>query len=729
MIQKTCTSLRGLAKVTDTARRDSKCVHGILQEGRNCRRKRRSGKVAFLIDGDAYFRALHAAIGNARKRVYIAGWDIDSRISLLRDNAASMKSSRLSSFLEAVVARNHDLHVYLLAWDFAAIFALERELLPVFKFGPGSSDRIHFHMDDQHPLGASHHQKIVVVDDAVGFVGGLDLTRDRWDTPEHRAQDPRRVNPDGRPYTPFHDVQMMVDGDAASSLGDLFRRRWKQASGEVLQPPGPADTDPWPSGLAPDVTDVDIAISRTEPAFNGRGGVREIEALYRDAIAAARDSIYIESQYFTSREVAVAVSESLKQEAGPEIVIVLPYESSGWLEHGTMDTGRAFILKRLHDWDATGRLRVYYPRVPGVRGIDMTLHSKVLIVDDELVRIGSSNVSNRSMGLDTECDLAMEALGDDRIRKAIRGLRNRLLAEHLGTTPEAVQRRHEQHKSLIRAIEHLRGDDRTLETLKVEMPQWLEAVSLDTNPADPERTVDPTELINQFVPDELKKWGVIDYLKPVVVLGLVAALAVAWRWSPLGSRLDESAVIAVVNAVSASPVAIVPVVLLYVIGGLVMVPVTLLITAVAIVFDPLLSIVYATSGCLAAATVNYALGWKLGREMVRRLARGRLNRISKRLARRGLTTVLVLRVVPVAPYSIVNLALGASHVSFRDYFLGTLLGMFPGIVIISVFGESVRQVLRHPDLKSIAFLVGVLVATVVLGVLIKRYLVGDREDV
>ncbi len=705
----------------DPVDKDNEPPKGVLIEGRNCWRKRRSDGVAFLIDGGAYFRAVHSAISNARKRVYILGWDIDSRVALLRDSDTSVESSRLSLFLETVVAGNPELRVYVLAWDFAAIFALERELLPVFKFGWGTSDRIHLHMDDQHPLGSSHHQKIVVVDDTVAFVGGLDLTRGRWDTPEHRAEDLRRVDPDGRPYAPFHDVQMAVQGAAAMSLGDLFRRRWEQATGEALQPPDARETDPWPAHLKPDVIDVDIAISRTQPVFDGRREVREIEVLYRDAISAAKRLIYIENQYFTSHAVAVALSESLKQQTGPEIVIVLPYASSGWLEHSTMDTGRAFILKRLSDWDVSGRLRVYYPRLPVVGSEDITLHSKIMIIDDDLIRIGSSNLSNRSMGLDTECDVAMEASGSPRIREAIRSLRNRLLAEHLGVKPGEVQEQYEKNKALIGAIEHLRGRERTLETLKVEIPQWLETVALNSNPADPEQPVDPTEFINQFIPDEVKKWGLIDYLKPLLAVVFVVSLALGWHWGPLSSWLDTTAVIRWFKDVSASPMAVFPIVLVYVLGSLVMMPVILLIATVAIVFDPMLSIVYTMCGCLAAATVNYVLGRKLGKEMVRRLARGRLNQISKRFARRGFAAVLLLRLVPVAPYSVLNLALGASHISFRDYLIGTLLGMLPGIVTISVFGESVRQVLRHPDLQSIAFLVGVLVAVVVVETLIKRY--------
>ena len=111
-------------------------------------------------------------------------------------------------------------------------------------------ERITFKLDGAHPPGAAHHHKIVVIDDAVAFCGGIDMTGDRWDTSEHRDDDPRRRRPfTRRAYGPWHDATTAVSGAAAKALGDHARERWKQASGEVLAPP-PAGSDPWPDGSA-----------------------------------------------------------------------------------------------------------------------------------------------------------------------------------------------------------------------------------------------------------------------------------------------------------------------------------------------------------------------------------------------------------------------------------------------------------------------------------------------
>ena len=151
------------------------------------------------------------------------------------------------------------------------LYIREREWLPIINLDWKTHRRIHFQLDDQHPFGASQHQKIVVIDDAVAFCGGIDLTSNRWDTPNHRLNDSRRKNPDGKLYPPFHDIQMIVAGEAAAALGALFRDRWKWATGKELQP---VDTrnNAWPPDLKPWMTDSRIGIVRTLPAFKGRTG-------------------------------------------------------------------------------------------------------------------------------------------------------------------------------------------------------------------------------------------------------------------------------------------------------------------------------------------------------------------------------------------------------------------------------------------------------------------------
>ncbi|HEV7390810.1 MAG TPA: phospholipase D-like domain-containing protein, partial [Burkholderiales bacterium] len=439
---------------------------GVLVPGRNCWRIERAKRLVFLIDGAAYFSALRSAISQAKRTVFIVGWDIDSRIRLVPQGANDGFPEELGEFLNEVVKRQPHLHMYVLSWDFAMVFAMDREWMPLYKLDWRTHRRLSFRLDDQHPMGASHHQKIVVIDDAVAFLGGLDLTHCRWDTPEHECDEPHRCDPDGKVYRPYHDVQALVDGAPARALGELCRDRWQRATG---QRPHAIDespqNDPWPHGLDADVRDIDVAIARTDPGYVTGERVEEIRHLYVDAISAAERSMYLENQYFSSSVVGAALATRLRNPDAPDIVVVSRRTEEGWLEERTMGVLRARLHRQLQEADAGGHYRLYYPHVPGLEMPNLlNVHSKVLIVDDELASVGSANFSNRSMGFDTECNIAIEARGDERISEAIAALRNRLLAEHLGVEQENVASEIErQGKSLIKCIEALKGSERTLE--------------------------------------------------------------------------------------------------------------------------------------------------------------------------------------------------------------------------------------------------------------------------
>ena len=699
----------------------------LLVEGRNCWRLRRADRLSLIVDAAGYFEAFVAAVEKASRSIYIAGWDIDSRVALRRNNSSERQRYRLGPFLNRIVARNESLHAHVLIWDFSMVFAMERELFPVFKMGWSTHKRLHFHADDSHPLGASHHQKIVVIDDSVAFVGGIDLTKRRWDTSRHGAEDPLRIDPDGHPYPPFHDVQLAVSGEVAASLGELFRTRWEHATGEKLHAPSDAESDPWPSGLHVDMSDVPVAISRTEPKNSDLPEVKEIETLYLDAIASAQRYIYIENQYLTSLKICAALGERLKEEKGPEIVLILPYSSPGWLEEHLMDSSRALLLKTFHENDRFGRLAIYYVTSSGAETQHVTVHAKVMIVDDKLLRVGSSNLSNRSMGLDTECDLAVEAAGDNKIRAAIARMRDRLLGDHLGVSPDTLAKRISRKESLVEAIEGLRGLNRTVRPLMAQVSSWIEKIPPEFNLADPERPVEPDRLIDQMLPDNVKFLSRSDWIKVGIVATIIACLFVAWRWSPLADWARPEVVSSWFTSVRNSPFAPAIVIAVFMLGGLVMVPVTVLIAATAILFSPVLSMMYSLSGSLASALLLYILGSQLGRDSVRRLAGERLNNVSRKLARRGILTVAMVRLVPVAPYSVVNLVMGASHIKLRDFLLGTLFGLIPGIVAMSFFGMSLIRVILEPGAWNMMILTIVIVVSIVVILGIKRLLTKRAE--
>jgi phosphatidylserine/phosphatidylglycerophosphate/cardiolipin synthase-like enzyme/uncharacterized membrane protein YdjX (TVP38/TMEM64 family) len=682
---------------------------GILIEGRNCWRIERAGRVAFLIDAASYFDAFQSAALRARRSIVIVGWDIHSRVQL----APGRDGSRtLGEFLEQLVRRRRWLRVDVLSWDFAAIYALDRETAGALRAGLRRHRRIRVRLDANHPFGASHHQKVVVIDDSIAFVGGLDLTTHRWDTREHRAEDARRSTPRGVAYGPFHDLQMAVDGDAAAALGDLVRDRWKRATGWRLRRPRRRG-DSWPAGLEPALRDVSVGIARTEPGGGGSRPVREVEALWRDAIAAARRSIYIENQYLTARAFGDAVARRLEEPDGPDVIIVTPLQCSGWLEAATMGVLRRRLLARLRAADRFGRLRVYYAAVQKDPLVCLNVHAKVLVVDDEIVRIGSANLNNRSMGLDTECDLVIEARGDSRTTRAIRELRNDLLGEHLGVSADAVRRAVERAGSLVAGVESLRGGERTLAPLEETSEDWVDRLIPEADVVDPESPIDPRELMDELAPLERAPVARRPLLRVgLFMLGLLA-LAALWRYGPLRDVADPETFARWVGPFQHSPLGALVTLATFLIGGFLVLPVTVLIAATAIAFGPMLGFTYALSGVLLSAVATYGVGRMLWGDTIRRLAGPRLDLIARKLAERGFLATLVLRIVPVAPFTVVNLVAGSSRVRFRDYLIGTVVGMTPGILALTVFTDRVFAVLRRPDPTNLVIL-AVAAATLVV---------------
>jgi phosphatidylserine/phosphatidylglycerophosphate/cardiolipin synthase-like enzyme/uncharacterized membrane protein YdjX (TVP38/TMEM64 family) len=678
----------------------------LLQPSRNYHRLESAHRAAVLIDGETYFRVLHQALRRARHSVFIVGWDLHSEVRLIRDGDTGGYPERLGTLLDSLAQQRPDLVIYLLSWDFAMIYAMEREFFPRYKLKWRTHKRIHFALDGRHPVGASQHQKIVVIDDALAFAGGFDLSQWRWDTSRHLPEDERRTDPGGKPYPPFHDVQMMVDGPAARALGELVKARWTRSEGAPPEiPPPDADADPWPPSVKPDFRDVRIAIARTLPQNEDQPAATEVRQLYLDSIAAARRFIYIENQYLSAHCIGEALEARLKAENGPEVVLVLPEKTGGWLEQHTMDVLRGRLVARLQAADRHDRLRLYYPRLRERPHSALMVHAKVMIIDDLLLRVGSSNLSNRSMGLDSECDLAIAAAPEDEgLQQSIGNIRTRLLAEHLGRKAEDVAQAVAAHGSLIKAIEALRGDGRTLAPLPVEIPDEVDRWVPETRLIDPEQPVPPDKLLNLFVPPEQLPAAYRHAVKALVLIAVVAGLAAVWRWTPLGDLIDLEALRAMAAWIHQQPLAPLLVAAAYVLGSLVALPVTLISIATVVVFGAWLGFLYALAGSWLSAMAVFSLGRWLGRDLVRRLAGSLLNRLSRKLSASGLLAVITVRIVPVAPFSVVNLIAGVSEIRWGDFALGTLLGMLPGVVAIVVLADRIAESLRHPDLTHVTIL-------------------------
>lgn len=454
-----------------------------LEAGKNCWRIEPANHVSVIIDAADYFPAVREAMLRAERRIMLIGWDFDARIRL--GDETSEGPAAVGEFILWLADKKPGLEIYLLRWDLGLIKTLFRGTTPLTLLKWKRHKQIHFRLDGAHPVGASHHQKIVVIDDCLAFCGGIDITRGRWDTRAHRDDDPRRIGPGGK-HGPWHDATMAVDGPAAAALGELARHRWQCAGGGELSPVD-RQSQCWPDSLAPNFEKTEIAISRTRPEHNGQEAVREIEAQFLDLIARAKHFLYAESQYFASRKLAEAVARRLAEPDGPEIVLINPEQADGWLEQEAMDTARARLHEALRRADKHDRFRIYHPFTAA--GAPIYVHAKITIVDDQVLRVGSSNWNNRSLGLDTECDITVDAsLSSDAEASAatIANLRNGLLAEHLGVASEAVVNTIEQTGSLIQTIDRLARAGRSLRAYQQPDLASVEKYLADHEVLDPE---------------------------------------------------------------------------------------------------------------------------------------------------------------------------------------------------------------------------------------------------
>jgi phospholipase D1/2 len=322
------------------------------------------------------------------------------------------------------------------------------------------------------------------------------------------------------------------------------------------------------------------------------------------------------------------------------------------------------------------------PVVPGPEGpVPVYVHAKVMVVDDVLARVGSANLSNRSMGFDTECDLAVEAEGQGPVAAGIRQLRDRLLAEHLGVSPDVVATAIAERGSLIAAIEAL--------------PSWLVEALPSRQVIDPERPLDFEQWVAESVPRKVRAEAEVN-LQLMGALALVASAAVvAWSGSSLAARWA----------------ALVPdsgttlglwLLLCYVVATVVPVPTTWLTVVAVLAFDLFAGWGLATLGLMLNAMTGFAVGRWLARDTVRRLAGKQLNRVSRRLAKQGMFAVVALRILPVTPFAVVGLVAGASRVRFADYALGTLLGALPTAALVGLLVDRLVAAVRSPDPVTVA---------------------------
>lgn len=674
-----------------------------LEVGKNCAHVETDCEFAVFVDGAAYFEDLQHAFEQAERTIYIASWVIDPKM-WLRADAASGDRLPLQTFLRRLVAKKPQLEIYVLIWDLAEAYRFSTNPWVIFQKGWLPHRRIRLLYDNHYPFGGCQHQKFVVIDDEVAYCGGIDLAVGRWDRPTHRVDDPHRIDAYGNTHQPFHDVQARVGGETAAYLGMQFRVRWRRVSVRRAHSPtrraSPISLPPGEPAL--------VAISRTDPV--PKPPIREIAAISLDLIADAKDCIYIENQYLTSRVLGDALANRLREPDGPEVIIIGPRQPSGWIEEITVGILRWRVVDALRNADKHGRLRIYYPMASLAADVDIYVHAKVMIIDDRIVRVGSANVSRRSLMLDLEMDVIAITTS-----KFALELRDRLVSEHLGISSEDMAESIKTQGSLRAALDELAGqNDRTLVPLgkgpAMTDREFAQDGDVFFDPAEPFEMATLAEtLVGRHAGKRIVEIAPAGY----ATISIICAVVVLWRlclfdatpWIEGASAwIDSNTFLAVVITVGIG-------------SGLLSIGASIFIVMLpaVIVFGMAPGIAVTWVAGLVGAAVSYAFGKLFGRNAGSKLFGVRVQDVRQRLFGRGIFSVLTLRALPISSFAAVGFAAGAGDVNFRTFMLGTALGVIPDLLFLAIVAFWVASFVRAPNVASfLAMVLSVIFAGAVI---------------
>lgn len=386
-----------------------------------------------------YYDRVSELLEDARHSIVLVGWQIDSRLPMRRPQRSpeealegpSMETLK-RKFIRLCEAKP-ELQIYILMWDHAWFYVYEREVWQN-RIWENIHPRVHFVFDSRHPLGASHHEKLCLIDGRVALCGGIDLCDERWDTHAHLYHDSRRsLDRKEEHHGPYHDLAVQVSGPICLDLHRHIAERWERVS-SIPFPQEPKFPHP-PQGSGHSVylsrTLARIDIERGQPQVT-----REVEFLYRELIERAQKRLILEGQYYWSREFNDLLIRKIQKMRGKDFEIFLILADLRKVKSLTriMTQYELRLLDRLVVAARTANVRLTlgmpysYPLENGqAPARPVYVHSKTVIVDDQYLSIGSANFAARAFRLDSEVNLTLEARTDAE-RRHIENFGNRLLA-------------------------------------------------------------------------------------------------------------------------------------------------------------------------------------------------------------------------------------------------------------------------------------------------------------
>lgn len=692
----------------------------IFQPGQNCWVKSSADFSTPLIDCANYYKALHSAIVKASHSIFIVGWDIDSRIRLLRgeDEKKSEAPSVISELLEWKAKRNPNINIYLLRWDSSLAFFSQREMWAKEVWDENTPENVQAELDDSIPLGGSQHQKVVVIDDEVVFSGGMDVSTNRWDTRDHPVISSDRLGPDGE-YGPLHDVQMVSSGPVVEDFAKLARWRWQRVANtppvdlreKSVNSNNNALPNTWPDDFPPMFKNVECALARTIPFMDDVKPAQEVRHMLLDLINEAESFIYIENQFTARIEIAEALNKQLKLKPDLSVIIVSSFEPKGKFECEAFWATRREFKAVVEEGIDSQRVKLTYSSIQDMQGRTAykRIHSKVMTIDDKYLVIGSSNLSNRSMTLDTEIDTVLFGNSSDN-KAMIAQVRDDLLAEHTGRTLKDVAALLAEHTASsakqgpVEALMHGQlAHGYVLTEVRDEIFTQTPTDNMYRALSDPEEPlISLPTLGGDVIPARNPRRRSIMMLIALVFVSIFAGL-LFWASQSI-EWLSSESISAFLEKSRGTYFALPTVLLVYVVGGLLFFPVTVLSLAVAAIFGPVWGPVYGIMGALLSSAILFAIGKVAGNSGLRKMGGPKVATIDDKLKRSGIVGVAAIRMLPVAPFSLVNLVAGISSIGIVQFLVGTFLGMFPPMIAKGLVGDSIAQIWQNPSVATISYL-------------------------
>ncbi|MDQ8206454.1 VTT domain-containing protein [Coraliomargarita sp. SDUM461003] len=679
-----------------------------LREDANYWKQANSGRGAFIVDGESYFRAFREAVIQAEKYICLLAWDFKGEIELLRDESPEDEyPTKLVDLIYALLEQKPELEIYILLWDYSMVYLTEREWLPFTRFRQDPHPRLHLVTDSEINVGASHHQKVVMVDGGFAFCGGLDLSTWRWDTQAHQPEDPLRVTPDGEQYQPYHDIHTAVTGPAAHALDELCRQRWQRATKEEAPWPNPSSENTvWPESIQPNFENANAVFALTYSEYKEYPAVTQIEELHLDMIAAAERYIYIENQYLSSHTITDALIERLGEEDGPEIIIILTQDTGGWLEEGTLGLLRCRLLEKLVEADTHSRFGAYFPHVSDEAGNEsqVYVHAKTMICDDRAVMVGSANLSNRSMKVDSE---VMMTLGLDEAAEAAPELLRRLLGIHLGHSQDKVDQSLATTNSINQTIRDLRkGSHHQLRNLEIGCAGPVRRKLADTQLLDPDDPIDLGYWLRKATRSDDSNQSSHNWKRYAIIAASIAAvfllgLGLKEAW---GSVIDKESVETFFQSLNQSPWKLPLLFGIFFLAGMTGISINVLLVSATLVISPWAAFACGFGGSLLSAVAALYVGRMAGYPVLEKLFHDRLDRLSKKIQDRGVLSVALLRLVPIAPFVVVNLVAGISKMKLRTFVAGSCLGMLPGMLGVVFVTHQAKSAYSDPSWQTWLYL-------------------------